>query len=96
MGIKTGLEQALNNVAPDGESWTAGWEEFFYQLGEADATLSEALERALVAANGGRPLPSSWMSASKDRFWRFARKSAPLLEEAPNEEEAPEKEAREE
>lgn len=85
MGIKTGLEQALNNVAPDGEAWTAGWDEFFTQLGEADATIPEALERALITANGGRNLPPSWMSASKGRFWRFARQSVPPQEEAPEE-----------
>ncbi len=81
--LKESVEAALNNVAPDGDSWTEGWNQFWYELQDG-ANLGEALDSALVKANGDRTLPEKWLRASRNEFWRtYKRKTAPRVVDQP-------------
>ena len=80
MGVQTGLEQALNFVAPDADTWNAGWAEFFQQLGEQDATVSEALNAALEVANSG-PLNRNHLRSCRGKFFHYANQSSRPVEQ---------------
>lgn len=75
MGVRTGLAGALDKVASDGPAWQEGWDEFFRQIADEDATISEALNAALFVANGSRQLPPAWLRSCRGTYYHWAKQS---------------------
>lgn len=71
MGYKSGIEKAMDASADTSELWINGVETFWSELRDKDASVSEALRRAIVFACGARD--TDRIEKAQQAFWFTVR-----------------------
>lgn len=71
MGYKSGIEKAMDASADTGTAWINGVEVFWSELREKDASVPEALRRAIISACGAKN--TERIARAQEAFWFTVR-----------------------
>lgn len=71
MGYKSGIEKAMDISADTGTQWIEGVEVFWHELRDNDASVPDALRRAIVSACGTED--AERIKNAREAFWFTVR-----------------------